>query len=153
MRSIRAISGSVRCAAQPAANRLLAGTPLHATSGNLTASELIIEAGLRRDVVYRDHKDLVEDYHARARARTIVPDRIRDVTAERDRLKAGLTETAEELRQEQHTTSTLRRVVTELSLELHQAHEQHTARQNVSPLLRPARTSRQPRTTDIHPSG
>jgi hypothetical protein len=127
-----------------AANRLLAGTPLRAASGNLTASELIIEAGLRRDVVYRDHRHLVEDYHARVRARTFIPDRIREITTERDRLKARLAETAEQLRQERHTTSTLRRLVTELSLELQQAHELNTTNAAVTRLPRSSRASSSP---------
>jgi chromosome segregation ATPase len=136
-----------------AANRLLGATPLRATSGDLTASELIIESGLRRDVVYRDHKHLVEDYHARVRAQTFIPDRIHEITAERDQLKARLAETAEQLRQERRTTSTLRRLVTELSLELQQAHEQHATNEAVTRLPRSSRTSNPPRPGRLHPAG
>jgi chromosome segregation ATPase len=142
-----------QAALSAAANRLLAGTPLRATSGGLTASELIIEAGLRRDVVYRDHKQLVEDYQARVRAQTFVPDRIREITAERDQLKARLTETSEELRHERHTTSTLRRLVTELSLELQHAHEQHTTNEAVTRLPRRSRTPAPFRPGRVHPAG
>jgi hypothetical protein len=136
-----------------AANRLLTGTPLRATSGDLTASELIIESGLRRDVVYRDHKHLVEDYRARVRAQTFMPDRIREITAERDQLKARLAETAEQLRQERQITSTLRRLVTELSLELQQAHEQFTNNIAVTRLPHPSRTSTPRRPAGIPPAG
>jgi hypothetical protein len=134
---------------EPAAGR----HPLRATSGNLTASELITEAGLRRDVVYRDHKDLVENYHARVRAQTFVPDRIREITAERDQLKARLVETAEQVRQERHSTSTLRRLVTELSLELQQAHERQTTSAAITRLPRSSSTSAPSRPGRVHPAG
>lgn len=49
-----------RAAVRVAAERLLAGTPLHSTSGKLTASELIAESEMRRDVVYR-HNNLIQD--------------------------------------------------------------------------------------------
>jgi hypothetical protein len=42
-----------------AADCLLA-TSLRSESGRLTATELLREAGLRRQVAYGDHKDLVE---------------------------------------------------------------------------------------------
>jgi hypothetical protein len=45
-----------RAALRAAADRLLAGTPLRSTSGKLTASELLRESALRRDVAYGDHK-------------------------------------------------------------------------------------------------
>ncbi|MFE5327265.1 hypothetical protein ACFRCG_12860 [Embleya sp. NPDC056575] len=48
-------------ALRAAAERLLAGTPLRSISGKLTGSELITESALRRDVVYGNHKDLVEE--------------------------------------------------------------------------------------------
>jgi hypothetical protein len=41
-----------------AAERLLDGTPLRSPVGKLTGTELIAECGLRRDVVYGDHKEL-----------------------------------------------------------------------------------------------
>lgn len=49
-----------RAAVSAAAERLLAGTPLRVNTAGLTATELITESGLPRDVIYRDHKDLVE---------------------------------------------------------------------------------------------
>jgi hypothetical protein len=47
-----------------AADRLLVGTPLRSATGKLTGTELTVESGLRRDVVYGDHKDLVEEFQA-----------------------------------------------------------------------------------------
>jgi hypothetical protein len=47
-----------RAAIAAAADRLLVGTPLRSASGKLTATELIAESALRRDVVY-EHTDLV----------------------------------------------------------------------------------------------
>lgn len=49
----------------------MAGTPLRSTSGKLTTTELIAEAGLRRDLVY-DHPDLVEEFKARLKAQDSV---------------------------------------------------------------------------------
>jgi hypothetical protein len=62
-----------RSAVRAAVERLLAATPLRATGGKLTATELVTESGLRRDVVYGDYKDLVEEFQARAKARHTVP--------------------------------------------------------------------------------
>ncbi|MDV9194596.1 hypothetical protein [Streptomyces sp. Wh19] len=61
-----------RSAIQAAADRLLAGTPLRSQSGRLTASELITECDLRRDIVYR-HTDLVQDFQARGKAQDSTP--------------------------------------------------------------------------------
>ncbi|MER5885428.1 hypothetical protein ABT160_16490 [Streptomyces sp. NPDC001941] len=55
-----------RSAVRAAAARLLAGTPERATPGRLNASALIIESGVRRDVVYAFHRDLVEEFRADA---------------------------------------------------------------------------------------
>ncbi|MGJ5894506.1 hypothetical protein ACSCBZ_21475 [Streptomyces niveiscabiei] len=65
-----------RTAIRAATARLLAGTPLRSTTGKLTGSELIVESGLRRDVVYGDHKDLVEEFQVQARARSYTPDAV-----------------------------------------------------------------------------
>jgi hypothetical protein len=131
-----------RAALQAAADRLLAGTPLRSASVNLTVTELITESRLRRDTVYRDHRDLVDDYRARVRAQTFTPDTLRELTEERDQLKARLAETTDQLRHERHTTATLRRVVAEASLELQQAHEHDKRRNSVGQLPPPTRTRR-----------
>ncbi|MEV5282929.1 hypothetical protein [Streptomyces sp. NPDC052811] len=56
-----------RSAIQAAAERLLTGTTLYSAPGKLTATRLITESRLRRDIVYQ-HRDLVEDFKARAAA-------------------------------------------------------------------------------------
>jgi hypothetical protein len=62
-----------RVAIRAAAGRLLAGTPLRSATGKLTGTELITESGLRRDVVYGDHKDLVEEFQAQVKAQQFTP--------------------------------------------------------------------------------
>ena len=59
-----------------AADRLLAGTPLRSTTGKLNGTQLITESGLRRDVVYGDHKNLVDDFTARVKAQLSTPSSI-----------------------------------------------------------------------------
>ncbi|WP_327697469.1 hypothetical protein [Streptomyces sp. NBC_00459] len=59
--------GGERASLRAAADRLLEGTPLHSESGRLTVTELLRESGLRRDIAYGDHKDLIEEFQARAR--------------------------------------------------------------------------------------
>ncbi|MFE9572811.1 hypothetical protein ACFYMW_30440 [Streptomyces sp. NPDC006692] len=58
-----------RSAIQAAAERLLTGTALYSAPGKLTATRLITESRLRRDIVYQ-HRDLVEDFKTRAAAAT-----------------------------------------------------------------------------------
>jgi hypothetical protein len=70
---------SQRTAIRAAADRLLAGTPLRSASGKLTVTELITESGLRRDVVYADSKDLVEEFQARVKAQDSTPEAMRDL--------------------------------------------------------------------------
>jgi hypothetical protein len=55
-----------------AINRLLEGTPLRSESGKLTATELITESGLRRDIVY-EHPELLELFKARVKAQHSTP--------------------------------------------------------------------------------
>lgn len=107
-----------------AAERLLAGTPLRSTTGKLTGTELIIESGLRRDVVYRDHKNLVDTFKARTKAQHGTPDSIAQVADENRALKSENTSLKRQLTDERETTKTLTKIVAELSLELHQAREE-----------------------------
>lgn len=111
-------------AIRAAVGRLLAGIPLRSATGNLTGTELIAECGLRRDVVYGDHKDLVEEFQARARAQQSTPLAVQDLTAERDRLASELARIREELTQERAATAVLRRISAELALELDQARKE-----------------------------
>jgi hypothetical protein len=61
-----------RAAITAAAERLMAGVPLHSMTGKLTQSELIRESQLRRDVVYQYH-DLVDAFKAQVKAQHNVP--------------------------------------------------------------------------------
>jgi hypothetical protein len=108
-------------AVRAAADRLLAGTPLRSATGKLTCTELIAESGLRRDVVYGDHKDLVEEFQARVKAQRSVPLAAQDLTAERDTLAAELATVRQELARERSATAVLRKIAAELALELDQA--------------------------------
>ncbi len=128
---------SERTAIRAAADRLLAGTPLRSASGKLTATELITESGLRRDVVYADHKDLVEEFQAHARAQDSTPEAMRDLAERNAELAGKLTEARAELAAERAAGAALRLVIAELSLELHQAREELAAAGNVTRL--PAR--------------
>ncbi|MFD7282658.1 hypothetical protein ACFV80_37985 [Streptomyces sp. NPDC059862] len=120
-----------RTATRTAAARLLAGTPLRSTTGKLTGSELIIESGLRRDVVYGDHKDLVEEFQAKAKARSYTPDAVQKVAEENVVLKQELKDAKAALFAEQEKNSALVRVAAELSLELEQARAELESAQHV----------------------
>jgi hypothetical protein len=128
---------SERTAIRAAADRLLAGTLLRSASGKLTVTELITESGLRRDVVYADHKDLVEEFQARARTQDSTPDTMRDLAGRNEELTGKLTEARAELAAERAAGAALRLVVAELSLELQQAREELAAAGTVTRL--PAR--------------
>jgi hypothetical protein len=115
-----------RAAITAAAARLLAGTPLRTTSGKLTATELILESGLRRDVLY-EHRDLLDDFKAKARLRDHVPDAMQELADRCSTLGKELAAAKEELSRGRAATALLRRVVTELSIELDQARAQAEA--------------------------
>ena len=112
-----------RAAITAAADRLLAGTPLHSTTGKLTRTELIAESQLRRDVVY-EHRDLVDAFTAQVRAQLTVPAAAQAVIGQRDQLAAHAARLKAELAHEREITATLRRLAAELSLELDQAREE-----------------------------
>lgn len=105
-----------------AADRLLAGTPLHSQTGKLTATELIAESGLRRDVLY-EHRDLVDQFKARVKAQHSTPAAMQALAEERDAVLNRLNTVTAELADERVVTATLRRLAAELSLELQQARE------------------------------
>jgi hypothetical protein len=121
-------------AVQAAADRLLAGTPLRSTTGKLTATELVIESGLRRDVVYASHKGAVETFQARAKARNFTPVAAQQLADETTRLGEQLAKVKAELADERAAGSVLRRMVAELSLELDQARRELTAASAVTRL-------------------
>ena len=116
-----------------AAERLLAATPLRSATGKLTGSELITESGLRRDIVY-DHPHLIDAFKARVKARDCTPAALTALAGERDDLRSQLTAVKDELARERRATSTLRKLIIELSLELDQAQQELQASTNVTPL-------------------
>ncbi|MFJ4871546.1 hypothetical protein [Streptomyces sp. NPDC088757] len=130
---------SERAALRAAADRLLAGTPLRSASGKLTASELLRESALRRDVAYGDHKDLVEEFQARVKAQRCTPSAMQELADEVAALKKRLAAVTEELAKERTLTAALRRITAELDLELHQAREELELSGNVARLPTPRR--------------
>lgn len=107
-----------------AAERLLAGTPLRSTTGKLTSTQLITESGLRRDVVYGDHKDLIDEFKARVKSQHDTPSSIAGIADDNRALKDENASLKKQLAEEHETTKTLTKIVAELSLELHQAREE-----------------------------
>ncbi|WP_406351368.1 hypothetical protein OH738_01210 [Streptomyces hirsutus] len=108
-----------RAAIRAAADRLLVGTPLHSQSGKLTASELIAESELRRDVVYR-RTDLIQEFQARAKAQDSTPTAMQEFADENRQLSSEGDDLTVELRQKQAKNKTMRMIIAELSLELEQ---------------------------------
>ncbi|MFF7603287.1 hypothetical protein [Streptomyces mirabilis] len=128
-----------RAALRAAADRLLVGTPLRSVSGNLTASELLRESGLRRDVAYGDHKDLVEEFQARLKAQNATPTAMQELADKHSEVKEKLAAVTENLTKEQAVSAALRRIVAELDLELMQAREELEQSGNVTRLPAPRR--------------
>ncbi|MEU1941974.1 hypothetical protein ABZ554_05880 [Streptomyces sp. NPDC020125] len=112
-----------RSAVRAAADRLLEGTPLHSESGRLTVTELLRESGLRRDIAYGDHKDLVEEFQARVRAQQRTPAIAQSLADENAQLKQKLADVTSALAKEREATAALRRLAAELDLELRAAIE------------------------------
>jgi hypothetical protein len=108
-----------RAAIQAAADRLLTGTPLRST-GELTVVQLAVEAGVKRWLLTHKHRDLAEQFQARARALGGDPPPVR-------KLKAQVTELAEKstkLRAENTTLQALvdyyAHIINELSIDYDQ---------------------------------
>lgn len=132
-----------RAAISAAADRLIAGTPLHSRSGDLNQTELIAEARLRRDVVY-EHRDLVDTFKARVQAQNHIPAAAQALAKENASLRQQLKDTTTLLTSEQTMTATLRRLAAELSLELHQARAELAAASSVTRLPTPTATTANP---------
>ncbi|MGH3533186.1 MAG: hypothetical protein ACRDR6_16795 [Pseudonocardiaceae bacterium] len=123
-----------RSALRAAADRLLAGTPLRSTSGKLTVSKLISESGQRRDVVYADYRDLVEEFQARVKARDSTPEATRGLAEENAGLADKIAKVKADLEEQRAAGAALRRIVAELSLELQQARDELATAGNVTRL-------------------
>lgn len=128
-----------RAALRSAADRLLAGTPLRSESGRLTATELLRESGLRRDVAYGDHKDLVEEFQARVKAQNATPAAMQELADKHSEVRRKLAAVTENLTKEQAVSAALRRIVAELDLEVMQAREELQQSGNVARLPAPRR--------------
>jgi hypothetical protein len=107
-----------RCAEQAAisaaADRLIAGTPLR-SPGKLTVSTLITESGLRRDVMYGDHKDQVEAFQAKVKAQNFTSAAMQQLAAQNAGLQNKLTAVKAELAAARETGAVLRWMMAELS--------------------------------------
>lgn len=123
-----------REAIRAAATRLLASTPFRSTSGKLTGTELIAECGLRRDIVYGDHKDLVDEFKAWAKAQNFTPQVAQRMAEDNAALRDALAKTKDELAAERERVRALVRATAELSLELAQAREELATAQLVTRL-------------------
>lgn len=113
-----------RAALRSAADRLLVGTPLRSDSGRLTATELLRESNLRRDVAYGDHRDLIEEFQARVKAQNATPAAMQELADRYGEAKEKLAAVTKKLANEQAVSAALRRIVAELDLELAHAREQ-----------------------------
>ncbi|MFD5478813.1 hypothetical protein [Streptomyces hawaiiensis] len=116
--------------------RLLAGTPLRSMTGKLTGTELIVECGLRRDIVYGDHKALVEEFQARARNQSATPEVVRKTAEQNAALKEQLAVLKTELAAERERNKAVSGIAGELSLELQQVREELDSAQQVAQLPR-----------------
>ncbi|WP_217207511.1 hypothetical protein [Streptomyces sp. AC550_RSS872] len=105
-------------AIKAAAERLLAGTPLRSVSGKLTATELIVESGLRRDVVYPQHQDVVDEFRLRAKVQGSVPTAAQELAERHAAVVEELKRVKQQLEAEQQLTAFLRRTTVELSIEV-----------------------------------
>lgn len=128
-----------RAALRAVGDRLLAGTPLRSVSGKHTASELLRESGIRRDVAYGDHKDLVEEFQARTKAKNATPAAMQELADKYVETKEELATVTQALAKERAVSAALRRIVAELDLELLQAVEELEQSGNVTRLPSPRR--------------
>jgi chromosome segregation ATPase len=132
-----------RRALRAAADRLFAGEPLHSSSGKLTGTELITESRLRRDVVYGDHKDLVEAFQGRVKAQHETPASVERAAEHNRTLQDANTKLKSELATEREKIKTLTKIAAELSLELEQANEELASLRQL-PRLTPRQTEDEP---------
>ncbi|MGK9464984.1 hypothetical protein ACSLFT_33875 (plasmid) [Streptomyces sp. G6] len=112
----------------------MTGTPFRSTAGKLTATELIVECGLRRDIVYGDHKELVDEFKARSKAQNGTPEVVQRMGEENAALRDALAKAKEQLAVERERVRALMRATAELSLELDQAREELAAAHQVTRL-------------------
>ncbi|MFE7752640.1 hypothetical protein [Streptomyces sp. NPDC057428] len=83
--------------------------PLRPESGRLTATELLRESSLRRDVAYGDHRDLVEEFQARLKAQKSTPAAKQELADKHSEVKEKLAAVTENLTKEQAVSAAPRR--------------------------------------------
>ncbi|WP_330181602.1 hypothetical protein OHB26_35370 [Nocardia sp. NBC_01503] len=101
-----------------ASYRLLAGTPLRSASGRLTTTELSIESGVRRDVLYQ-HRALLDCFRARVRARHGAAEVIEELIHSREQAQRAYDTVTKAFAAECAVSARLRRMLADQLLELH----------------------------------
>ena len=104
-------------------------------------AELATESGLPRWKLYK-HRDLIEDFQAKASAQNAVPDALRQMKADNERLTAELANATAALAAERARTALLRRTLAEASIELEHARQHRTGDASVTRLPTTRRTTR-----------
>jgi hypothetical protein len=108
-----------RAAIQAAADRLLAGTPLRST-GELTIVQLAAEAGVKRWLLTHKHRDLAEQFQARARAAGGDPPPVADLKAQISRLSEDNARLRADNAEHKAVATYYAHIINELSAELEQ---------------------------------
>ena len=123
-----------RAAIQAAADRLLAGTPLRST-GELTVVQLAAEAGMKRWLLTHKHRDLAEQFQARAKAVDGDPPSVRKLKAQVAELREALARLRAEQAERQALLECYAHVINELSIDYEQIKaERDSLLKNVRPL-------------------
>jgi len=107
----------VRDGIRAAADRLLDGTPLRST-GELTVVQLAAEAGIKRWLLTHKHRDLAEQFQARARALAGDPPPVAELKKRIGELEAANAQLKTAEVERQALTEFYAQVINELSTEL-----------------------------------
>lgn len=106
-----------------AMDRLLAGTPLR-SNGALTVLSLAVEADVKRHVLTHRHTDLKDEFYAKVKAQSHVPDSERKLREELRRTKDRLAKVIQENKRQQAVIEMFARVVNVLEVENEQLRNQ-----------------------------
>jgi chromosome segregation ATPase len=101
---------------QAAAERLLAGTPLRST-GELTVVQLAVEAGMKRWLLTHKHRDLAQQFQARAKAAGGDPPPVKKLKARVGELDTAVERLRTENAQLQVLVQRYALIINELSLD------------------------------------
>ncbi len=133
---------SQRAAIRAAADRLLAGTPLRST-GELTVVQLAAEAGVKRWLLTHKHRDLAEQFQARAKAIGGDPPAVQKLKARVRELEDALVRLRTEQSERQAQVDYYAHIINELSIDYEQVKtERDSLLGNVRPLAGRATRSR-----------